>query len=89
MRKLVYWDSNVMIYNRHLNKYIIVTEGEYYCDLCKGRGKVKQEKIKLPFEVKFHDLVCHKCLGTGVLDWIEKAIGKRMTSQTSSYCLVR
>lgn len=63
-----------MIYNWHIKQYIILTPGEEYCNGCQGKGIVKI--MKLPNDPHSKPLICSKCYGEGVLDWIEKAMGK-------------
>jgi len=59
-------------YNKHLKQNIWLEKGEQFCEKCKGKGKVKSSNNSL--------LICSKCYGVGKLDWIEKAMGKRMPS---------
>jgi len=65
------------VFNTHIKKYIRAEEGEEFCDKCKGKGTIPLERIKSSYDPYRQGLVCHKCFGTGVLDWIEKAMGKR------------
>jgi DnaJ-class molecular chaperone len=67
----------MMVFNTHIKKYVDTADGEEFCDKCKGKGTIPVNRIKLSYDPYRQDLVCHKCFGTGVLDWIEKAMGKR------------
>ncbi len=62
-----------MRYNRHKQKYIVLKEGEYFCKKCNGSGDVPRSNA-----THRKNLICSKCLGEGKLDWIEKAVGKRI-----------
>ena len=68
-----------MVYNKKIKKYVVLADGEEYCKVCKGVGKVKPNG-------HFHigltrtPLTCHNCYGEGVIDWIEKAMGKKRPS---------
>lgn len=64
-----------MVYNKEIKKYVIATDGEEYCKVCKGVGKIKINKDT--WFGKVNHLTCHNCYGTGVIDWIEKAMGKK------------
>jgi len=78
-----------MVYNKYLKQYIILVEGEHYCNLCKGKGKLQIDRVQYSFNRKYQQLICHKCLGTGVLDWVEKATGKKDLRPLMSYCQAR
>ena len=65
-----------MKYNRHLKCYVTPNEGQEYCKKCKGVGvniSFRKYAIRSPMNKKH---TCNVCLGTGVLDWVEKATGK-------------
>lgn len=60
-------------YNKALKKYTELLDGEEFCPVCKGKGTVRKYKKRV--KQISPNLVCHKCLGNGKLDWIEKATG--------------
>jgi hypothetical protein len=66
-------------YNTVYNSYVELKEGEEFCPLCKGRGRVVGAINERFPSCARPALFCHKCLGTGKLDWIEKVIGKKPT----------
>jgi DnaJ-class molecular chaperone len=72
------------IFNKYKNCLISLNEGEEFCKKCHGEGMVTLKKIGSGMFSKKRVLVCNKCFGTGKLDWVEEAIGKRgrMTSGT-------
>lgn len=74
----------MMVFNTHIKKYVGLADGEEFCDICKGKGTVYTDRVKLSYDPYRKDLVCHKCFGTGVLDWIEKAMGKKDNRRTST-----
>jgi len=41
-------------------------EGYYKCSKCNGEGKLSDK------------VYCEKCLGTGIVDWVEQVTGKRI-----------
>ena len=64
-------------YNIHLKKIIIKDDGQKFCPKCNGKGRVttgKEFQIRRLFN---RSLVCDKCLGDGIFDWIEQATGKK------------
>ena len=61
-------------YNKHLNVFIHINDGEELCSKCQGKGVVPLRKILR--EKKVINLTCSKCLGKGKIDWIEKAMRK-------------
>lgn len=63
-----------MRYNSYKKKYITLKEGEYFCKTCDGAGVVIRSNST---NKKVGKLTCHKCLGEGKLDWVEKAVGKQ------------
>ena len=52
-------------WNNYLQEKITLDEGEDFCPKCEGMGAKT--------EIGFYP--CHKCLGKGKLDWIEKIMG--------------
>lgn len=63
-------------FNKYLNSLIIVNEGEQFCKKCRGEGRVPNgPKFRRPF-LRATYLQCDVCLGSGKLDWVEKATGK-------------
>lgn len=61
-------------YNKYLNIFIYINDGEELCSKCQGKGVVPLRKILR--EKKVINLTCSKCLGKGKIDWIEKAMRK-------------
>jgi len=61
-----------MRYNKYLKKYIILDDGQSYCNKCNGSGIVSTKRL----DHNTTKLICYKCHGTGVLDWVEKVTGK-------------
>jgi hypothetical protein len=59
-------------YNKYLNIFINVSEGEELCPKCLGKGVVPLRKILK--EKRVRNLTCNECLGKGKLDWVEKAM---------------
>jgi DnaJ-class molecular chaperone len=68
-------------YNIFLKKVITLSDGEEFCPVCDGKGKIQSHRKEKPY-VKSHtyiyNLQCHKCLGAGKLDWVEKVTGKKV-----------
>ena len=64
-----------MRYNQHTKKYVIPSDGQEYCSKCSGEGVNERRKIQWIDRPK-KKLICDKCFGSGVLDWIEKITGK-------------
>jgi len=67
------------IYNWHTKKFVILAAGQEYCNECEGKGIIRFKKIKIPNDPASKPLICSKCYGEGILDWIEKAMGKKRT----------
>lgn len=63
-------------YNSYKRVIIDIGEGEEVCRKCRGKGEVI---LRTPNYVRH--LCCDKCLGTGKIDWVEKAIGKRVKNE--------
>lgn len=59
-------------YNRFLNMFIHLNDGEEFCKKCDGRGVVPLRKILK--EKRVRNLTCNKCLGKGKIDWVEKVM---------------
>jgi DnaJ-class molecular chaperone len=68
-------------YNAYNKTYIALEEGQEFCRTCGGSGLVRRAKFiktsKFPKVPNNTMLVCHHCLGSGKIDWIEKAVGKK------------
>jgi len=60
-------------YNVNHRRYVELQEGEQFCPKCNGKGRVKKNNLPLSITLE-----CDKCLGSGKLDWIEKATGKKV-----------
>jgi DnaJ-class molecular chaperone len=58
-------------YNYILKRNIKLAPGEYFCPKCNGKGIIQLKNKKINLE-------CSKCYGYGKLDWVEKAMGKRL-----------
>ena len=74
------------VYNHVRRTYIDekdCKEGELICPKCDGGGSWPKKFAKLE-DPSF--LRCHKCQGIGIIDWIEKVVGKPaiMTGGASS-----
>ena len=70
-----------MIYNVNFQRFIHLRPGQEYCEKCKGRGTVRILKRKM-LRNEFTSLICSNCLGEGVIDWIEKAMGKKRSGES-------
>jgi len=66
-------------YNRYSKRFVFLKKGEDFCDKCKGSGLVTRSRSKRNniHGSTVNTLVCSKCLGSGKLDWLEKAVGKK------------
>lgn len=62
--------------------YISLNEGEEFCDMCNGKGRVKGTFKVSQYDHPGFDLLCDKCLGDGKLDWIDKITGKKIDFKT-------
>lgn len=66
-------------YNSNNKRYVEICEGEQFCPKCNGKGRVKKNHLPLS-----NTLECSECLGTGKLDWVEKATGKKVKQNECS-----
>jgi DnaJ-class molecular chaperone len=64
-----------MRFNWHKQKHITLDEGEYFCKKCNGSGVVSRSNS---YHKRKGSLICNECLGEGKLDWVEKAVGKKL-----------
>ncbi len=60
-----------MIFNYWTRDFLVVKEGEEICSDCKGHG------VEISSLLKNGKVLCVNCYGHGVLDWVEKAVGKK------------
>lgn len=63
----------MMVYNKALQKYVVINEGEELCPECNGKGQIPC--INHETKTIKNILRCHNCQGKGKLDWIEKVVG--------------
>lgn len=67
-------------YNKFKKRYTELKEGEEFCKTCHGEGMVKSKRAYAGALKKGALLVCKDCLGDGKLDWVECAVGKKLTN---------
>jgi len=72
-----------MKYNKHLKKYVTPDDGQDYCIKCEGEGTIQRKRNQWVYRPK-ENLICDRCFGTGVLDWIEKITGKEDRRRSKS-----
>lgn len=65
-----------MLYNRYMSCIIELRGGEEFCEKCKGDGEI-YPKNGMGFFNRRRPLCCNECDGTGKIDWVEKATGKK------------
>jgi len=64
----------VEAYNKHLNMFIYILDGEELCPQCGGKGVVPLKQV---FKTKrFKSLICSRCGGRGKIDWVQKVMQK-------------
>ncbi len=61
-----------MILNYWTREFLNLTDGEEICTECRGYGMIMTSLLHEDHKM------CHKCWGHGKLDWIEKAVGKKV-----------
>lgn len=59
-------------YNKHLNMFIYIDEGEELCPKCNGKGIVPLKEVFKTKKVR--NLTCSRCYGKGKIDWVQKAM---------------
>ena len=64
-------------YNKLTKTHLTLNEGEEFCKTCRGEGMVVLRRDYSASLKTSSTLVCKDCLGTGKIDWIEKATGKK------------
>lgn len=59
---------------------LVLNEGEMICDKCEGTGEDSSQSAS---SVYSFTRFCKKCLGTGKVDWVENAMGKKPNKESN------
>lgn len=72
-KKLEIFNTQGKVFNEYRRSYIEPKPGQVWCPECKGLGSHPAEHI-VNFEIVAQ---CKTCDGIGVLDWVERIVGKK------------